>query len=280
MTGDGTERHVAEPSRADPRAGAAGRGQPRRQQGLLFTDDRRALPRGHRLPRPDRVRAAGHHLPPARLLGPHRAGRADGARRHGSGSQRLYGFRDILVLKVVKRLLDTGVSLQQHPDRGRPPARARRRRPGPDHADERRRDRLRVHLGRRGRSTWCRAARASSASPSGASGARSRARSPSCPASAPTAGSGRRSPATSWQRAGRHATPADARAARASRRAGAGTSADGRRPRAGELHRRQRWAPKEQAPRQPRRYQDRTGQTTLDSGTARRPRRRCKRLRA
>ncbi|MGL5816982.1 MAG: MerR family transcriptional regulator [Phycicoccus sp.] len=31
----------------------------------------------------------------------------------GSGTQRLYGFRDILVLKVVKRLLDTGVSLQQ-----------------------------------------------------------------------------------------------------------------------------------------------------------------------
>ena len=31
---------------------------------------------------------------------------------HGSGSQRLYSFRDILVLKVVKRLLDTGVSLQ------------------------------------------------------------------------------------------------------------------------------------------------------------------------
>lgn len=30
----------------------------------------------------------------------------------GSGSSRLYGFRDILVLKIVKRLLDTGVSLQ------------------------------------------------------------------------------------------------------------------------------------------------------------------------
>ena len=30
----------------------------------------------------------------------------------GSGTQRLYGFRDILVLKVVKRLLDAGVSLQ------------------------------------------------------------------------------------------------------------------------------------------------------------------------
>lgn len=32
---------------------------------------------------------------------------------HGSGTQRLYSFQDILVLKVVKRLLDTGVSLQQ-----------------------------------------------------------------------------------------------------------------------------------------------------------------------
>lgn len=31
----------------------------------------------------------------------------------GSGSQRRYGFRDILVLKLVKRLLDTGISLQQ-----------------------------------------------------------------------------------------------------------------------------------------------------------------------
>ena len=31
----------------------------------------------------------------------------------GSGSQRLYSFRDILVLKVVKKLLDAGVSLQQ-----------------------------------------------------------------------------------------------------------------------------------------------------------------------
>ncbi len=30
----------------------------------------------------------------------------------GPGTQRLYGFRDILVLKIVKRLLDAGVSLQ------------------------------------------------------------------------------------------------------------------------------------------------------------------------
>jgi len=31
----------------------------------------------------------------------------------GSGTQRLYGLRDILVLRVVKSLLDTGISLQQ-----------------------------------------------------------------------------------------------------------------------------------------------------------------------
>ncbi len=29
----------------------------------------------------------------------------------GSGTQRLYSFKDILVLKIVKRLLDTGISL-------------------------------------------------------------------------------------------------------------------------------------------------------------------------
>lgn len=31
---------------------------------------------------------------------------------YGSGSQRLYSFHDVVVLKIVKRLLDTGVSLQ------------------------------------------------------------------------------------------------------------------------------------------------------------------------
>lgn len=30
----------------------------------------------------------------------------------GSGSHRLYSFKDILILKVIKRLLDTGISLQ------------------------------------------------------------------------------------------------------------------------------------------------------------------------
>lgn len=31
----------------------------------------------------------------------------------GSGTQRLYSFRDLATLKVIKKLLDTGVSLQQ-----------------------------------------------------------------------------------------------------------------------------------------------------------------------
>ncbi len=31
---------------------------------------------------------------------------------YGAGGQRLYSFRDVVVLKIVKRLLDTGVSLQ------------------------------------------------------------------------------------------------------------------------------------------------------------------------
>jgi DNA-binding transcriptional MerR regulator len=39
------------------------------------------------------------------LVGPSIRGAA------GSGSQRLYSFKDILVLKIVKRLLDTGISL-------------------------------------------------------------------------------------------------------------------------------------------------------------------------
>jgi DNA-binding transcriptional MerR regulator len=32
---------------------------------------------------------------------------------HGSGTQRLYSFQDLLALKVIKNLLDTGVSLQR-----------------------------------------------------------------------------------------------------------------------------------------------------------------------
>ena len=70
--------------------------------------------RGRRLPRPDRLQA-----PPASPTASSTTGPAPGSSSRrvrgatGSGTQRLYGFRDILVLKVVKRLLDTGVSLQQ-----------------------------------------------------------------------------------------------------------------------------------------------------------------------
>jgi len=32
---------------------------------------------------------------------------------HGSGSQRLYGFRDLVLLRSIKDLLETGVSLQK-----------------------------------------------------------------------------------------------------------------------------------------------------------------------
>src|ERR687895_188212 len=31
----------------------------------------------------------------------------------GSGTQRLYSFQDLLQLRVIKKLLDTGISLQQ-----------------------------------------------------------------------------------------------------------------------------------------------------------------------
>ncbi len=31
----------------------------------------------------------------------------------GSGTQRLYSFRDILILRVIKKLIDAGISLQQ-----------------------------------------------------------------------------------------------------------------------------------------------------------------------
>jgi DNA-binding transcriptional MerR regulator len=32
---------------------------------------------------------------------------------HGSGSQRLYSFQDLVSLRVIKKLLDTGISLQR-----------------------------------------------------------------------------------------------------------------------------------------------------------------------
>ena len=84
-----------------------------RDQGLLFDDglptfDSNAGYRG-----PVAARAAG--ITYLQLDYWARTGLVEPAVRgaSGSGTHRLYGFRDILVLKIVKRLLDTGVSLQQ-----------------------------------------------------------------------------------------------------------------------------------------------------------------------
>jgi DNA-binding transcriptional MerR regulator len=82
-------------------------------QGLLFTDDLPVLSENTGYRGPTACRAAG--ITYRQLDYWARTGLVEPSVRSatGSGTQRLYGFRDILVLKVVKRLLDTGVSLQQ-----------------------------------------------------------------------------------------------------------------------------------------------------------------------
>ena len=84
-----------------------------RAQGVLFDDDLPELREDLGYRGPAACKAAG--ITYRQLDYWARTGRVEPSVRgaHGSGSQRLYGFRDILVLKVVKRLLDTGVSLQQ-----------------------------------------------------------------------------------------------------------------------------------------------------------------------
>jgi DNA-binding transcriptional MerR regulator len=86
---------------------------PTAAQGLLFTDDLPELSDDIGYRGPTACKAAG--ITYRQLDYWARTGLVEPAVRGaaGSGSQRLYGFRDILVLKVVKRLLDTGVSLQQ-----------------------------------------------------------------------------------------------------------------------------------------------------------------------
>ncbi len=100
-TAQGTDRAAQE--RARQKAG---------QQGLLFTDDLPVLPEDMGYRGPTACSAAG--ITYRQLDYWARTGLVEPGIRSaaGSGSQRLYSFRDILVLKVVKRLLDTGVSLQ------------------------------------------------------------------------------------------------------------------------------------------------------------------------
>lgn len=86
---------------------------PTAAQGLLFTEDLPVLDEDMGYRGPTACRAAG--ITYRQLDYWARTGLVEPTVRgaSGSGSQRLYSFRDILVLKVVKRLLDTGVSLQQ-----------------------------------------------------------------------------------------------------------------------------------------------------------------------
>ncbi|MFN0282027.1 MAG: MerR family transcriptional regulator [Kineosporiaceae bacterium] len=86
---------------------------PERAQGLLFTEDLPELDEQVGYRGPIACRAAG--ITYRQLDYWARTGLVEPSVRPagGSGTHRLYGFRDILVLKVVKRLLDTGVSLQQ-----------------------------------------------------------------------------------------------------------------------------------------------------------------------
>ena len=86
---------------------------PQRAQGLLFGDTLPDLDEDTGYRGPTACRAAG--ITYRQLDYWARTGLVEPSIRPatGSGTQRLYSFRDVLVLKVVKRLLDTGVSLQQ-----------------------------------------------------------------------------------------------------------------------------------------------------------------------
>lgn len=101
------------PSPAVPTVPTMPASSPSRTQGLLFDDDLPELSDDIGYRGPTACKAAGityrqlDYWARTQLVEPSVRSAT------GSGTQRLYGFRDILVLKVVKRLLDTGVSLQQ-----------------------------------------------------------------------------------------------------------------------------------------------------------------------
>ena len=82
-------------------------------QGLLFDDDVAALPEDSGFRGPTACSAAG--ITYRQLDYWARTGLVEPSIRGagGSGTQRLYSFRDVLLLKIIKRLLDAGISLQQ-----------------------------------------------------------------------------------------------------------------------------------------------------------------------
>ena len=95
---------LGEPAASQPNIG---------QQGLLFGEEHTQQPEEVGYRGPTACAAAG--ITYRQLDYWARTGLVEPSVRpaSGSGSQRLYGFRDILALKIVKRLLDTGISLQQ-----------------------------------------------------------------------------------------------------------------------------------------------------------------------
>jgi DNA-binding transcriptional MerR regulator len=104
---------VAENDTAQSKADSADAVHAAGQQGLLFDDDVATMPGDVGYRGPTACNAAGityrqlDYWARTGLVEPSVRGAA------GSGSQRLYSFRDILILKIVKRLLDAGISLQQ-----------------------------------------------------------------------------------------------------------------------------------------------------------------------
>ncbi|SNS39330.1 MerR HTH family regulatory protein [Micrococcales bacterium KH10] len=97
----------------NPPSNNADQSRPIRTQGLLFDEDLPDLDDAEGYRGPIACRAAG--ITYRQLDYWARTGLVEPTVRSatGSGTHRLYSFRDILVLKIVKRLLDTGVSLQQ-----------------------------------------------------------------------------------------------------------------------------------------------------------------------
>jgi DNA-binding transcriptional MerR regulator len=108
------EQHVNEHEQQNPTDHAVEQAaEVAEEQGLLFTDDVSPLPSDLGYRGPTACNAAG--ITYRQLDYWARTGLVEPTVRSatGSGSQRLYSFRDILILKIIKRLLDAGISLQQ-----------------------------------------------------------------------------------------------------------------------------------------------------------------------
>ena len=109
VRGGAARRDSAHPAGPPSRASMS----PGDEQGLLFGEEPAASPEDVGYRGPTAAVAAG--ITYRQLDYWARTGLVEPSVRaaSGSGTQRLYGFRDILALKIVKRLLDAGISLQQ-----------------------------------------------------------------------------------------------------------------------------------------------------------------------